>query len=79
MILSKKLFFNLFIRTKTTPNPHFLKFMPTSKTVMGSEEPIDIPSLQEAYKISPLAKNIFKIDGVTRVFYGKDFISISKK
>lgn len=29
--------------------------------------------------ISPLAKKIFSIDGINRIFYGKDYISISKK
>jgi hypothetical protein len=28
---------------------------------------------------SPLARKLFTIDGVTRVFYGKDYISIAKK
>ena len=29
--------------------------------------------------ISPLAKKLFGIDGVTRIFYGPDFISVTKK
>ncbi|KRX07180.1 NIF system FeS cluster assembly, NifU-like scaffold, N-terminal [Pseudocohnilembus persalinus] len=28
--------------------------------------------------ISPMARELFNVDGVTRVFYGKDYISISK-
>lgn len=28
--------------------------------------------------VSPLAKKLFTIDGVNRVFYGKDYLSISK-
>ena len=27
---------------------------------------------------SPLAKSLFRIDGITRVFYGPDFISVTK-
>jgi len=78
MKLITRILYPLFIHTHKTPNPNFLKFVPTNKLVMGTAEPVDIPTLEDAYKISPLAKNIFKIDGVTHVFFGKDFISISK-
>lgn len=78
MRLINRLAFSLFIQTKNTPNPNFLKFIPTSKLVMGAQDPIDIPSIEDAYKISPLAKRLFKVEGVTHVFYGKDYISISK-
>ena len=79
MQLITKFTYNLFIHAQKTPNPHFLKFVPTSKVVMGAQDPIDIISLEEAYNISPLARRLFKVQGITRVFYGKDFISISKK
>jgi hypothetical protein len=79
MKLSKRVIFSLFIRTQKTPNPNFLKFIPTAKTVMGAKDPVDIPTLDDAYKISPLARRLFKVYGITHVFYGKDFISISKK
>ena len=39
---------------------------------------MDFVAARYAY-VSPLAKKLFAIDGVTRVFYGKDHISISKK
>lgn len=29
--------------------------------------------------VSPLAKRLFAIDGVKRVFYGYDYISVAKK
>jgi hypothetical protein len=45
MRLLRTLTYGLFIHTKTTPNPHFLKFIPAAKVVMGAQEPIDIPSL----------------------------------
>ena len=44
MLLTRKFFFSLFIQTKKTPNPNFLKFVPTSKIVMGAGEPVDISS-----------------------------------
>lgn len=78
MKLSQKIFYSLFIHTQKTPNPNFLKFIPTSKSVMGSKDPVDIPTIDEAFKTSPLARRLFKVSGVTHVFYGKDFISISK-
>jgi hypothetical protein len=36
MQLLKKTIFNIFIQTQKTPNPDFLKFLPTGKVVMGS-------------------------------------------
>jgi len=45
MRLANRLIYGLFVRTQTTPNPHFLKFIPTSKVVMGAGEPVDIPTL----------------------------------
>ena len=29
--------------------------------------------------VSPLASRLFEIDGINRVFYGKDFITITKE
>ena len=46
---------------------------------MGLEDPVDIDNPEKAFNISPLAKKIFKIDGVAHIFYGKDYISISKR
>ena len=79
MYLSNRILFNLFIQTHKTPNPNFLKFIPVSKLVMGAEDPIDIPTPEEAFRLSPLARKMFKVQGITHVFYGKDFISVSKK
>lgn len=44
MMLGYRVLFGLFIQTKKTPNPNFLKFVPTAKVVMGAQEPIDIPT-----------------------------------
>ena len=78
MLPTFKTFFRLFVQTKTTPNPLFLKFIPTSRLVMGTEDPIDFDTPSKAAQFSPLARKIFKIDGITQVFYGKDHISIGK-
>jgi hypothetical protein len=42
MIWTKKISYLLFIQTQKTPNPNFLKFIPTAKIVMGADDPIDI-------------------------------------
>lgn len=65
----------LFIQTQSTPNPSSLMFYP-GKPVMevGSS---DFPNARTAMN-SPLAKALFGIDGITRVFYGSDFVTVSK-
>ena len=65
----------MYIQTEFTPNPASLKFLP-GKPVM-SEGTADFRSKKEA-KCSSLALNLFKIDGVEGVFFGADFISITK-
>ena len=63
------------MQTEVTPNPSSLKFLP-GKIVM-EKETADFRNVEEA-KRSPLALNLFKIDGVEGVFFGSDFISITK-
>ena len=63
------------IQTEVTPNPSSLKFLP-GKIVM-EKGTADFRNVGEA-KRSPLALNLFKIDGVEGVFFGSDFISITK-
>lgn len=68
---------SLFIQAKSTPNPNFLKFIPGGKIVLG-DNTHDFTRAKDA-QCSPLAANLFRIDGVDRVFYGRDYISVSKK
>ena len=63
------------IQTEFTPNPSSLKFLP-GKIVM-EKETADFRNVEEA-KRSPFALNLFKIDGVEGVFFGSDFIAITK-
>lgn len=65
----------MFIQTQSTPNPQSLMFHP-GKPVMevGSS---DFPNVRTAMT-SPLAKALFAIDGVTRVFFGSDFVTVTK-
>ena len=65
----------MFIQTESTPNPATLKFLP-GKTVleMGTA---DFPSADTAGK-SPLAARVFAVSGVTGVFLGNDFVTVTK-
>ena len=65
----------MFIQTEDTPNPETLKFMPGENVLQKGTK--DFSNL-EAAKISPLASRIFEVDGVSRVFLGSDFISVTK-
>ncbi|CAH1438144.1 unnamed protein product [Lactuca virosa] len=66
---------SMFIQTQSTPNPLSLMFYP-GKPVMevGSA---DFPNARTAMN-SPLAKALYGIDGVTRVFFGSDFVTVTK-
>ena len=68
---------NLFIKDANTPNPHSRKFMP-GKPVMVDGGTMDFSNIRYSHA-SPLARKLFGIEGITRVFYGKDFISVTKE
>jgi hypothetical protein len=70
---------NLFIQTKKTPNPDFIQFLPQSYIVMGANDSVDIPDEDTAIKVSNLARKLFKINGVKRVFFGSNYISVGKQ
>ncbi len=65
----------MFIQTEATPNPATLKFLPGRDVLSG--EPREFRSPESA-AISPLAAALFGVPGVTGVFLGSDFISITK-
>lgn len=65
----------MFIQTEHTPNPEVLKFIP-GREVMG-EGSREFRSAEEALA-SPLAEALFSIDGVRRVFFGPDFLTVTK-
>lgn len=66
----------MFIQTEATPNPATLKFLP-GQAVMPSGS-ADFPNVDSATD-SPLASRVFAVEGVTGVFLGPDFISVSKE
>jgi Fe-S cluster biogenesis protein NfuA len=66
----------MFIQTESTPNPATLKFLP-GREVMGEGRVADFDS-REAAARSPLARALFDMPQVGRVFFGADFISVTK-
>jgi Fe-S cluster biogenesis protein NfuA len=65
----------MFIQTEATPNPATLKFMPGRPVL--DQGTLEFRDAAEA-KASPLAARLFDIDGVSGVFLGSDFISVTK-
>ena len=66
----------MFIQTEATPNPATLKFIPG--VVVVPEGTVDYRASSEAEGNSPLAERLFAIDGVSGVFFGYDFVTITK-
>jgi len=66
----------MFIQTESTPNPATLKFLP-GETVM-EQGTADFPDLDSANS-SPLAERLFALNGVTGVFLGNDFVTVTKQ
>ena len=65
----------MFIQTEPTPNPAALKFLP-GRAVL-SHGTLDIRDKDGAAQ-SPLAERLFAVPGVSGVFFGSDFISVTK-
>ena len=65
----------MFIETEQTPNPATLKFLP-GRAVMP-DGTLDIRDAAGAGR-SPLAQALFSIEGVSGVFFGSDFVSVTK-
>jgi Fe-S cluster biogenesis protein NfuA len=66
----------MFIQTEATPNPATLKFLPGKPVLPGTTR--DYRSADEAAE-SPLAERLFSIKGVSGVFLGQDFVTVTKK
>ena len=65
----------MFIQTEQTPNPATLKFLPGRDVMVSGTA--DFPSV-EAARRSPLAERLFGIEGVAGVFFGVDFVTVTK-
>jgi len=66
----------MFIQTETTPNPTTLKFLP-GKVVLEAGT-ADFRDADAAAADSPLAERLFAIHGISGVFFGYDFITVTK-
>eukprot|EP00834_Sanchytrium_tribonematis_P002462 NODE_76_length_23837_cov_1.242396.p12 type:complete len:213 gc:universal NODE_76_length_23837_cov_1.242396:23121-23759(+) len=63
----------LFIQVEETPNIDALKFKP-GQTVTEHAQDVSRSNSQ----ISPLAEYLYRIDGVQGVYFGPDFVSVTK-
>jgi Fe-S cluster biogenesis protein NfuA len=67
----------MFIQTEETPNPQTLKFIPDSEVVLENDT-AEFKNQKQAATKSPLALQLFEISGVESVFFGHNFITITK-
>lgn len=65
----------MLIETERTPNPATLKFLPGRMLSPG--EGADFPTPESAER-SPLARSLFSLGDVERVYFGSDFLSVTK-
>ena len=65
----------MFIQTEATPNPSTLKFIPGRAVLDGGT--MEFSSRESATR-SPLAERLFSVQGVTSVFFGSDFVTVTK-
>ncbi len=66
----------MFIQTEATPNPLTLKFMPGIAVMTSGTAFFTSP---DDAKASPLAVTLFSIPGVTAIFLGSDFITVTRE
>jgi Fe-S cluster biogenesis protein NfuA len=65
----------MFIQTEQTPNPATLKFLPGREVMTAGTA--DFPAAETAAR-SPLASALFGVEGVRGVFFGSDFVTVTK-
>jgi Fe-S cluster biogenesis protein NfuA len=65
----------MFIQTEATPNPNVLKFLPGRMVAPGA--PCEFLSIDQA-TASPLAEALFQLEDVTGVFFGDDYLSVTR-
>lgn len=73
---------SMFVQTQTTPNPASLMFIPGEPVLPPGAGGVTFSSARDARAgspSSPLASAIFRVEGVSAVFFGSDFITVTKK
>ena len=74
----------VFIQTLETPNPESLKFIPDTTTILADNENTGngwyVTAKDEKMEIlrSPLARELFHVEGVKAVYLGADFVTVTK-
>ncbi|CAI2351079.1 unnamed protein product [Caenorhabditis sp. 36 PRJEB53466] len=68
---------SMYIQVQETPNPLSLKFLPGQQLLPDASKTYDFSSAATA-KQSPLAVKLLRVDGVKRVFFGEDFVTVTK-
>ncbi|KAL4953747.1 scaffold protein Nfu/NifU N terminal-domain-containing protein [Aspergillus filifer] len=73
----------IFIQTESTPNPDALKFIPNHRVLPEGFNTSFLEYLSPRSTLAPphpssLAANLFNVDGVQSIFYGPDFITVTK-
>lgn len=66
----------MFIQTEPTPNPATMKFLPGEPVLPDGTA--NFSNADAVQGRSPLAENLFQIDGVAGVFFGSDFVTVTK-
>lgn len=65
----------MFIQTEPTPNPNALKFLPGRE--VSPQGALEYRTIDEA-AASPLAEALFELEGVEGVFFGADYVSVTR-
>ncbi len=65
----------MFIQTEPTPNPNVMKFLPGRMVAPGASR--EFLSIDQA-TASPLAEALFQLEDVTGVFFGDDYLSVTR-
>jgi len=66
----------MFIQTEATPNPATLKFLPGE--IVAQDGPFEFSTPEQAEGQSPLAERLFSVANVDGVFFGFDFVTVTK-
>lgn len=65
----------MFIQTEATPNPNVLKFLPGRD--VSPDQALEFRTIDEA-EVSPLAEGLFQLEGVDGVFFGPDYVAVTR-
>lgn len=71
----------MFIQTQDTPNPATLKFLPGREVMAEGLPPMEVAKEDvrgDAAEHLPLAGVLFSIPNIERVFFGQNFISVTR-